>query len=529
MRTKYPRSYNPWTDYETAAMKTAFEAFQETGVRSLKAKFVQPYAAQIQRNPKSVLAKLQELYPELDEYYKAKEKKAAEKKTVLKDVAVDESTASFDGNPQALEILDALEHSNDNIFITGQAGTGKSTLLNFFRANTEKQIVVLAPTGVAAVNINGQTVHSFCHFPAGITLPQVKVLSQSSDTRDILEHLDTIVIDEISMVRADLLDCVDKFLRLNGKDPQAPFGGYQMVFIGDLYQLAPVEKDFVLFGALIQTYESPYFFHAQSFVRADWKFFELSTIYRQQDQEFISVLNAIRNKNVERAHYDQLNSRVVDDEVEMLSDDFGVYLTATNARASDINMHFLRELQSSERTYNGVITGKFPEGALPAERSISLKVGAHIMMVNNDRSQRWVNGTMGTIKRILEDKDGGSNILHVVLENGDEEYIRPHTWEMTEYAHDKVEQKIRHKVIGTYTQYPVRLAWALTIHKSQGKTFDKVFIDLSRGMFAHGQLYVALSRCRTLEGIMLNNPVQPRHILLDQRIVEFLEEFSFRS
>ncbi len=522
MRTKYPRSFSPWEPEEISALQQAFESFQQSGVRSLKTKFIQPYAEKIQRNPKSVQAKLMELYSELDEYYKNKQTKAAAKKQILKDVETDRPTASFAENPEALEILDALENTDTNIFVTGQAGTGKSTLLNYFRSETAKQIVVLAPTGVAAVNIRGQTIHSFCNFPAGITQDQVKVLAPSNERRALLENLNTIVIDEISMVRADLLDCVDKYLRLNGKQPDQPFGGYQMVFIGDLYQLSPVDKDFVQAGALIQAYQSPYFFHANSFSQADWKFFELSQIYRQQDQEFIEVLNAIRNKDVTAAHYNLLNNQIVDEEESIVSQDFGVYLTATNARATDINMYFLRKLPSEAKSYNGILTGKFSESALPAERSISIKVGAQVMLVNNDRSARWVNGTMGTVKRIITDKEGGPDALHVELETGDEEYIRPHTWEMTEYTHDKIENRIRNKVIGSYTQYPVRLAWALTIHKSQGKTFDKVFIDLSRGMFAHGQLYVALSRCRTLEGIMLNHPVRPEHILLDDRVITFL-------
>lgn len=472
----------------------------------------------------------------------------------------------FSGNLQAQEALKVMESTSDNLFLTGEAGTGKSSLLQHFRYITEKNVAVLAPTGVAALNVQGQTIHSFCTFGPDITLYKVKKLKPGSSKIQLLQKLHTIVIDEISMVRADLLDCVDKFLRLNGPMPALPFGGIQMVFIGDLFQLPPVEKDFQDGGGLIKQYNSPYFFDSRAFKSAQFHYIQLKTMYRQQDPVFIDVLNAVRNNAATQEHLTVLNSRSQVSGAKFSFEKFAIYLTPHNAQARKVNNYFLERLASPLKIYNGTARGSFADRELPTDLDLHLKIGAQVMMLNNDFKKRWVNGTMGKIVGIEpadEDSRGASppfqggvpatagdvigadvdgiayefmddsydvysrqenspDTIVIELETGETVYVHPHTWEMFQFYLDKSTQKVDSKTAGTFTQYPFKLAWAVTIHKAQGKTFDKVYVDLSTGTFAHGQLYVALSRCRTLEGLYLKRPIAPADIILDQRIVQFL-------
>ncbi len=453
-------------------------------------------------------------------------------------------------NAEAREALRVMEETSDHVFLTGEAGTGKSTLLNYFRRTAKKSAVVLAPTGVAALNVEGQTIHSFCGFGPDITLQKVKKLMPGSGKIRLLQKLETVVIDEISMVRADLLDCVDKFLRLNGPVPKMPFGGLQMIFIGDLYQLPPVEKDFQPGSGLIADYQSPYFFEARCFKAAKFAYIRLKNIYRQKDQAFKDVLNAVRNNAVSTEQLTILNQRA-GNSGKFAFKKFAIYLTPHNAQARKVNNFFLERIKSELKTYQGAAHGSFAERELPTDLSLQIKAGAQVMMLNNDSRKRWVNGTMGKIVSIEKshsddeigqhvaeatglhswerdeysdesNKSNSSDSIIVELETGEIVDVEPHTWEMFKFVLDQNTQSVDSQTTGTFTQYPFKLAWAVTIHKAQGKTFDKVYIDLSTGTFAHGQLYVALSRCRTLEGLYLKRPVAQSDILLDERVVKFL-------
>ncbi|MBY0292058.1 MAG: AAA family ATPase [Alphaproteobacteria bacterium] len=426
----------------------------------------------------------------------------------------------IDCNPGFNHALDFMENTSQNLFITGRAGTGKSTLLNYFRRQTKKKIAVLAPTGVAAINVQGQTIHSFFKFKPNITLQSIKKIRED-DKKNIYKKLDAIVIDEISMVRADVLDCVDKFLRLNGKTSKKPFGGLQMIFIGDLYQLPPVvtsqEKEIFL-----SHYKSPYFFSAQLFENFEMEFIELEKIYRQQDQGFISLLNSIRNKAITDEDIALLNQRV---NSEYTTEEYCIYLTPKNIDAEVINAEKLNQLKGKMYIFEANIKGTFGKESYPTRPTLSLKTGSQVMMVNNDYRNRWVNGTMGKVLRI-ERYDDATTVV-VELEDGQEVEMSPYTWEIYKFFLET--DVIQSETIGSFTQYPLVLAWALTIHKSQGKTFNKVVFDIGSGVFMPGQVYVALSRCTTFEGLILKKPIQKKHIWLDYGVVKFITNFQYQK
>jgi len=421
--------------------------------------------------------------------------------------------------------LDLLENSNRPVFITGRAGTGKSTLLEYFRETTGKRVVVLAPTGVAALNVRGQTVHSFCRFKPDITLDKVKKLRLRRGEGSVYRNLETVVIDEVSMVRADLLDCVEKFLRLNGPRPREPFGGLQMVFIGDLYQLPPVvtaaEKS--LFAA---PYETPYFFSARAMdgLAGRMEYVELEKVYRQTEADFIGLLNGVRNRSISDDDLGRLNART-DPEFVPADDDFAVVLTATNDLAAARNGEKLARLPGSPRRYAGLVEGEFDRSSFPTDEVLELKVGAQVMLLTNDPQGLWVNGTIGKIIGLVED-EGGDDRVAVELRDGAVVEVGPHLWELFRFQYEAEADKIVSEPVGSFTQYPLKLAWAMTIHKSQGKTFDRVVVDLGRGAFAHGQVYVALSRCTSFEGLVLRRPVDRRHLRMDWRVVKFLTRFQ---
>jgi ATP-dependent DNA helicase PIF1 len=427
-------------------------------------------------------------------------------------------------NSQFQCALEIMEDTDRNVFITGRAGTGKSTLLEYFRTTTKKTVVVLAPTGVAALNVKGQTIHSFFRFKPGITPDRVKRLRSNKDNESIYHKLDIIVIDEISMVRADLLDCVDRFLRLNGPEADKPFGGIQMAFIGDLYQLPPVvtssEKE--VFQSL---YETPYFYGARVFDSLEMDFVELEKIYRQSDEKFITLLNTIRNNSITAEGLELLNRRC-QPEFEPLPDDFWVYLTTTNRLAEEINGRRLARLKGRLYTFTGSIEGDFGQEYLPTRIELQVKVGAQVMMLNNDTEGRWVNGSIGKITGMTQNRKG-EDIIIAELADGDEVEITPFTWEIFHFFVDG--GQLQSEVVGKFTQYPLMLAWAVTIHKGQGKTFDKVIIDIGSGTFAHGQVYVALSRCTTLEGIILKKPALKKHIWTNYQVMDFLTKYQYRK
>jgi len=430
----------------------------------------------------------------------------------------------IDINEQFRHALDIMEDSDRSIFITGRAGTGKSTLLNYFRHVTRKKVAVLAPTGVAALNVKGQTIHSFFRFKPGITPDQVKKLRSADDNESIYGKLDAIVIDEISMVRADLLDCVDRFLRLNGPEAVKPFGGIQMAFIGDLYQLPPVvtSGEKTVFQSL---YETPYFYGARVFDSLDMEFVELEKVYRQHDEQFITLLNGIRNSSITEEDLKLLNRRY-QPEFEPPPDDFYVYLTTTNRLAEEINSKRLAGLKGKLYTFTGSIEGDFGQEYLATKIDLQCKVGAQVMMLNNDTEGRWVNGSIGKITGIAQNRKG-EGVIIAELADGDEVEITAFSWEIFRFFVEA--GGLQSEVIGTFTQYPLMLAWAVTIHKGQGKTFDRVIIDIGRGTFAHGQMYVALSRCTTLGGIVLKKPALKKHIWTNYQVMDFLTKYQYKK
>ena len=429
----------------------------------------------------------------------------------------------IDFNPEFKSALALMEDTPKNLLITGRAGTGKSTLLNYFRDHTKKKVVVLAPTGVAAVNVTGQTIHSFFHFKPNVTPASIKKKkSTEKEKTTIYKKLTTIVIDEVSMVRADLLDCMDKFLRLNGPEQKKPFGGVQMIFIGDFYQLPPVVT-----GAEREIfrshYTSPYFFSAKVFDQLDMEFVELEKVYRQKDNEFVRLLNTIRNRTITDDDLALFNKRC-DPQFNAPAGSFYLSLTSTNDLADTINEKRLAELSGKIWKAEGEIIGDFGKEYLPTAVDLKLKKGAQIMLLNNDSLGQWINGTIGKIKKFEKDDDG-SDVIVAELDNGETARITPYTWKI--YRFFLKNEELRSEEVGSFTQYPVRLAFAVTIHKSQGKTFEKVVIDVGRGTFAHGQMYVALSRCTTLEGIVLKQPLKKSHILMDWQVVKFLTGMQY--
>ncbi len=430
----------------------------------------------------------------------------------------------IDLNDEFRHALDLMEHTDNNVFITGRAGTGKSTLLNYFRGTTEKKVVVLAPTGVAALNVNGQTIHSFFRFKPNITLERVKRIRFKEDEDNIYKELHALVIDEISMVRADLLDCVDKFLKLNGPRQGKPFGGIQMIFFGDLYQLSPVvtstEKS--VFSSIYQT---PYFYSAKVISFLEMDFIELEKVYRQHDEQFLSLLNSVRNNSIGENGLQLLNERYMP-QFEPSPGDFYVYLTTTNQLAGQINGQQLAKLKGRLHTFTASIQGRFGNEYLPTATDLQIKVGAQIMMVNNDANGRWVNGSIGKITAITQNSKK-ENAIVAALADDEIVEITPYTWEIFRFFAEQ--GQLQSEVVGRFRQYPLILAWALTIHKSQGKTLDKVIIDIGRGTFSYGQVYVALSRCTTLEGIVLKKPILKKHIWTDYKVMDFLTKYQYNK
>jgi ATP-dependent exoDNAse (exonuclease V) alpha subunit len=423
-------------------------------------------------------------------------------------------------------VLDALENNPENMFITGRAGTGKSTLLDYWRAHTKQNIVVLAPTGVAALNVRGQTIHSFFGFHPGITPADVRRHGTKEGAENMYKKIDAIVIDEVSMVRADLLDCVDKFMRLNGRERGRAFGGARLVVFGDMCQLPPVitEAEREAFYSL---YRTPYFFSANVLrdrqlvgPSNDFIKFELNEIHRQKDANFIRLLNRVRDNEATAEDLAELNRRHEID-YQMDDDDYRIYLTATNRVAAEINGSRLNRLPGKSQSFKADSYGHFDDRAHPTDEILELKVGAQVMLINNDSMKRWVNGTIGHVTNLKKDTYN-LPVVSVRLPDGETVEVSPHTWKAHRYYLNVSEQKLEAQEIGAFTQLPLKLAWAVTIHKAQGKTFDRVVLDIGRGMFASGQLYVALSRCTSLEGIVLVQPLMPRDIITDPAVTEFL-------
>ena len=405
-------------------------------------------------------------------------------------------------------IVEQLENTKDHFYITGKAGSGKSTLLAYFRSVTQKNTAVLAPTGVAAIRVKGQTIHSFFGFPPKVIQTRhIKKVRQI----ELLQNLETLIIDEISMVRADVFDAIDYSLRVHRKKLTQPFGGVQVIVFGDLFQLPPV-VNMDESSLLERIYPNgQFFFHSNIFQDAQFKTLELQSIYRQTDDHFIYLLNAVRDGSITNSQIDNLNDSLVDN-FEM--DEGKIILTTTNARASGINQNYLKQLSSEEFSYQAQATGQFYKELFPTDEVLKLKKGAQVIMIKNDPEKRWVNGSIGTIHDIAEKKIK-VKINHKIYE------VKKEKWDRIQYSYDDDQQEVLENVTGSFKQYPMRLAWAITIHKSQGQTFEKVIIDMSQGSFAPGQLYVALSRCISLEGIELLRPLKKSDVIVNKQLIGF--------
>ncbi|WP_295731075.1 AAA family ATPase [uncultured Muribaculum sp.] len=435
-------------------------------------------------------------------------------------------------NPEFQDVWKLLCYTRQSVFMTGKAGTGKSTFLKYVCAHTRKKHVVLAPTGIAAVNVGGQTLHSFFKLPFKPVVPDdpefmprhlKERMKYPRDKVKLLRELELIIIDEISMVRADMIDLIDRILRVYTGNTREPFGGKQLLLVGDVFQLEPVVTADMR-DILGRFYRRNYFFCANAFRELSVVPVELRKVYRQNDEAFISLLDRVRTGRPDRNDIMRLNERVAHESSPTLSTDAGGRLVMTLATRRDmvesINSRHLAAIDVPEVTYTGTVSGDFPESSLPTPRTLTLKVGAQVVFIKNDAERRWVNGTLGRVDMASDDR------LIVITEDGEKHHVEQAVWENVRYYYDEKEKKVKEDVLGTFTQYPVQLAWALTIHKSQGLTFANVRIDLGEGAFSSGQAYVALSRCRSLEGMTLAGTINERDIFVNPAIVRFSHTFN---
>jgi len=414
--------------------------------------------------------------------------------------------------PEQAAVFAAIETTMEHIFVTGRAGTGKSTLLNHLSWNTSKQIVICAPTGVAALNVGGQTIHSLFRLPIGVIADHE--LEQSRELQKLLNTIETVVIDEVSMVNADLLDAIDRSLRQARGKPELPFGGVQIVLFGDPYQLAPVPGDADERAYFADNYESMWFFDAKVWRETDLRIYELATIHRQHEEAFKGMLNAVRHGRVTAEIAGALNSTGA----RTPPADGTITLATTNATVNRINATELARLPGRVLTARAEINGEFGGRAYPADESLELKVGAQVMFLRNDVGQgdgpRWVNGSVGVVTKI-------ASTVFVELD-GVEVEVNPAIWEKVKYSYSPVTKELKRDIIAEFTQFPLRLAWAVTIHKSQGKTYDSAIVDLGQRSFAPGQTYVALSRISRLDGLYLSRPLRPSDIMVDPHVQRFM-------
>ncbi|MCX6290373.1 MAG: helix-turn-helix domain-containing protein [Bacteroidetes bacterium] len=425
---------------------------------------------------------------------------------------------------------EVINFTSQNLFLTGKAGTGKTTFLKFIKEHTDKNAVVVAPTGVAAINAGGVTMHSFFQLPFVPYLSQainssgnistvdrynlIKNIRFSREKKELINELELLIIDEVSMLRADMLDAIDEILRHFRQQRRLPFGGVQVLFIGDLFQLPPVVKE-QEWMMMRDQYASPFFFSAKVMEEHPPLFIEMKKIYRQKEQSFIDILNNIRNNEMNETDYESLHERFRPEAMDVFEN--SITLTTHNHIADNINQKELKKLETDLCRFTGEVKGEFSDKAMPTEMQLELKEGAQIMFIKNDSSgeQKYFNGKLAVIKSIRDEK------ISVLLADSHEELIlEKEKWENIRYTLNRETNRVEEEELGSFTQYPVRLAWAITIHKSQGLTFDKAVIDAGAS-FAAGQVYVALSRCRTLDGIVLLSRIHPGSVQCDERILEF--------
>ena len=423
-----------------------------------------------------------------------------------------------------------IQNTHQTLFLTGKAGTGKSTFLRYIAQTTKKKYIVLAPTGIAAINAGGSTLHSFFKLPFHPLLPndtrytQRKLkdtLKYNGEKRKILREVELIIIDEISMVRADIIDFIDKVLRVYSRNIYQPFGGKQLLLVGDMYQLEPVLKEDER-QLLKPYYPSTFFFDALVFKEMKLVSIELQKVYRQTDPTFINILDSIRTTSVSIDQLSTLNKQVG----KAIANDknkLAITLSGKRDTVDHINEQELSRLPGKPITLYGHIEGDFPESNLPTPIELYLKVGAQVLVIKNDKEKRWVNGTLGTIVSFSKEEP---TIIVVRTEKGEEVNVEQEIWSNVIYSYNEKEQKIEEQEIGVYQQYPLKLAWAITIHKSQGLTFNNVNIDLTGGVFAGGQTYVALSRCTSLEGISLKYPIRKEDVFIRSEIVQFAQRYN---
>lgn len=437
--------------------------------------------------------------------------------------------AGYENDPVAMGLFRRVEDSNESFFITGKAGTGKSTFIHYFTQNTKKEVLLLAFTGLAAINIGGQTIHSLFQFPFKPLLPgddEIPIFKSGYPIRRILENVDTIIIDEVSMLRADILEAIDYSLRSNGGFSDQLFGGKQMIFVGDIFQLPPISnrRNEIHREVFTSIYKSHYFFDSPAFRSLKTYVYAFQKIHRQHNSEFIELLNQVRHCSIDQEGIDRLNSRY-SPRPDTESDDFVIMLTTINRIANQENLKQLKNLDEKSFTYHAQIKKDFNRDRYPTDTVLELKKNAQVMLIRNDsvaNGKRWVNGTLARVEDLT------NRAVYVKLQNGQVHEVERESWENRKYKWDKKLGKIISEVAGTFEQFPLRHAWAITIHKSQGLTFDRIKLHLGSGAFVNGQLYTALSRCRTMEGITLLRKIRRSDVIIDNKLRNFRNENMVR-